>query len=124
VVDLLLTLALARAPKPKVYVFTTPGIGILRAPVSVTAYAVLTDPRQIASCPSWEISWGDGSTSASDASSCDPYGPDQPTEWHMYPKLHTYRLGGRFEITARVRARGKQYGASTAVTVFGPGGLQ
>lgn len=57
-------------------------------------------------CPQIEWSWGDDTTSES-AADCEPYEAGRSVIQRRYSTEHTYRYGGLYKLTLRLKQKGR-----------------
>jgi hypothetical protein len=87
----------------------------------VQLLARVSDDQRELRCPTFEIVWGDGCRSESEAD-CDPYGPEdeRPTGYALIPPPHRSYLGGDYTLTVRVKDQDRSIEGSARLVVVGP----
>ena len=100
--------------KPSIVARATPPVGF--TPMRVRVSAELregSDDFADFYCPTVEWEWGDGTTSEN-SSDCEPYEAGKSVIQRRFSAEHTYRQGGAFRITFKLKQKTKQVGSASA----------
>ena len=101
--------------KPSVALKATPPLGF--APLKVRVVAdIRGGPNDYADfyCASVEWDWADGTTSES-SEDCAPYEAGKSTIPRRFSAEHTFRQGGQYDVTFRLKQKKKIVGMAKAV---------
>jgi hypothetical protein len=107
--------------RPTVTLRASPAIAFSPARVNVTAeLRGGADDYEDFYCPTIEWDWGDGTRSEARAD-CDPYEAGTSEIKRRYIADHTYRYGGQYRLTFRLKRENKVLGSSNASVQIRPG---
>ena len=108
--------------RPQLSLKATPGSGMV--PVRVSGVAELKggdDDFEEYYCPTIEWNWGDGTLSES-SNDCEPYESGKSQIKRRYTVSHSFKVGGRYRISFRLKQREKVVGSASAVVQLLGGG--
>jgi hypothetical protein len=107
--------------RPSVSVRASPSVAFSPARIVVTAELKGgADDYAEYYCPTVEWDWGDGTQSESRID-CDPYEAGASEIKRRYVAQHTFRYGGNYRVTFRLKQANKTVGSSQANVQVRPG---